>query len=140
MTAPPIRPTTRATRKLYHYTCQHGRLAIGSYGYVLPLWSWNPRAGARLGERWRPLAEVSWFTDLDSPWPPRALGLTRSTIRCDRTQYRYRVVDDRDVVPWLDSPYRREPLLLLERAGGALPRHWYVATKPVVVALDELPD
>jgi hypothetical protein len=86
---------------------------------------------------WAALLRISWFTDLDHPYR-EALGLTMSTVGiCDRTTYRYRVLDAAGVVPWLHSAERaRWPQLrALERATGAMPRHWYVAAVPVAVEL-----
>jgi hypothetical protein len=121
------------TAPIYHYTCEHGRQALGERGAVRPLADWNPRAATLLGNRIH-MAMLSWFTDLDVA-VPHALGLTRGTIECDRTAHRYRVIDDGLIVPWLASPWRRGWLLDLERVKGAMPRHWYVATVPVRVVL-----
>ena len=123
---------------IYHYTCNHGREALGNAGMVLPIADWEPRAAAKLAQSPYPdLALISWFTDLDVPIA-EALGLTRATILCDRTKYRYRVIDDIAVTPWIRSPHRRR-LRDLERADGAMPMHWYVSTEPVHVVLDISP-
>lgn len=122
---------------LWHYTCQHGRNALGRVGVVKPLAMWNPRASARLGP-WDALGTLSWFTDLETPVAD-ALGLTSRTIECDRTAYRYRVLDATHIVRWLGSEWRaRYPeLRSLEIVAGALPMHWYVSGYVVPVELDE---
>ena len=120
---------------LYHFTCDHGRHALGTSGVVLPLAQWNPRAAARLTPERAAIARLSWFTDLDAAVRD-ALGLTSTALACDRTQFRYRVTADPvPCLPWLLSPYRRGWMLDLERAPGAMPRHWYVADTSVRVEL-----
>jgi hypothetical protein len=120
---------------LYHYTCEHGRESIGRRGFVLPMADHAPRAAALLHERYRGMATLAWFTDLDAPVAD-ALGLTGRTIQCDRTAYRYRVTDTAGIIAWLRTPARgtfwgRQ----LEREPGSLPRHWYVTRTPVPVVL-----
>jgi hypothetical protein len=126
------------TPPIYHYTCGHGRRALGEAGTVRALAEWN-RGAAKLLDLAgsSAIGTLSWFTDLDVP-VVEALGLTRATIYCDRTRYRYRVVEDDLglVVPWLDSPRRAGWLLNLEHPRGVMPRHWFVATEPVRVVLD----
>jgi hypothetical protein len=123
---------------LYHYTCEHGRAALGdSDGVVVPPRVHSPGHLDSLPVRFGVLAELSWFTDLDVPYR-EALGLT-STLdgMCDRTRYRYRVVADRDVERWLRSRWRTVPVLrALEHAPGAMPSHWYVSSHPVPVVYD----
>ena len=123
---------------LYHYTCHHGRVALGNRGVAYPLDIWNPRV-ARIVRRGKypMMAALVWFTDLDIPIP-FALGLTRHTLTCDRTEFRYRVINADDIVPWLSPPMKpaRRSLIRLEREVGALPRHWFVAATGVPVRFD----
>lgn len=122
---------------LYHYTCAHGRAALGKSGTVLPIREWNRRAARRVRPDRRAITEISWFTDLDGPGA-EALGLTRHASTCDRTAFRYRVRDEDAglVVPWVGCAWRQGWMLLLERADGALPRHWFVSPVGVRVTLD----
>jgi hypothetical protein len=128
---------------LYHYTCQHGRLGIGDRGEVKPLRMHSPRAAKQLTQHpyAAMLALVIWFTDLDEP-ARGLLGLTSHSLRCDRTQYRYRVTDPSDVERWLGSPIRRaftqRARNSLELLGAAMPAHWWVSVEPVPVVFDPI--
>jgi hypothetical protein len=123
--------------KLYHYTCQHGRDAIGTAGTVQPLAMWAPQAAQRLAEPLRWMTELAWFTDLAQP-DREGLGLTMLTSPCDRTAYRYQAVELAGVVRWLDvwRDYRPHAVLL-HLADGVRPGAWWVAREPVPVALDQ---
>ena len=131
-------PVTEWPGTLFHFTCQHGRDGIGEAGLCKPLALWNPAAASRLGDRWE-LGVLAWFTDLDTP-VAAALGLTRVTISCDRTVFRYRVTDPGNVERWVGSQWRRRSVWLrdLEREAGSMPMHWYVAAEPVPVVFDPL--
>lgn len=121
-------------RALYHYTCGHARERIGDTGRLL--------SAAELVDDWRELAALPtsalvWLTDLTTPIRD-ALGLSSNLTPCDRTAFRYRVLDTSTVVPWLYV--RRDfPLAIvegLEAAPGARPAHWYVSRLPVDVTYD----
>jgi len=110
---------------LWHYTCiDHGHPGIYGSGEVRPNQS-----------------GIAWFTDLERPWPD-ALGLTRVSLRCNRSGIRYRIDDTSDVISWLS--FRRQedlsiPLIQeLEAFPGALPRHWFVSVVPVGAVYDPL--
>jgi hypothetical protein len=122
--------------ELYHYTCEHGHAALGAAGEVMPTAMHTPAAVKRVDDAWRALLGISWFTDLDYPYRA-ALGLTSKTGICDRTVYRYRVLDAAGVAPWLGSAWRAQwpELRALELQEGSMPRHWYIATVPVAVEL-----
>lgn len=128
---------------LFHYTCEHGRHGIGEAGHVKPLRYHSPHAARQLAEHpyAAMLALVVWFTDLDAP-ARGLLGLTSHTLRCDRTRYRYRVTDPRDVEHWLDSPLRRAFSVRarnsLELLGLSMPAHWWVSVEPVPVVFDPI--
>lgn len=114
---------------LWHYTCDHGRAALGESGWVV---------SARALGADTPTGRYGWFTDLGTPIRD-ALGLTMALVTCDRTAHRYRVTDEAGVVRWAsvrrDFPadWRED----LEGGPGARPRHWWVAVDPVAVVLDE---
>jgi len=110
----------------YHYTCDHGRRLIT--GTIVPADSLGryPNDGPWI---------YAWFTDLSRP-NRAALGLTSHTLTCDRTAYRYRVTDGRDLIHWThvrrDHAWAEE----LESAPGARLMHWWVARHPVPVVYD----
>lgn len=107
---------------LYHYTCEHAALDIGERGTL------------------RPHLGLIWLTDLDVPMRD-ALGLTSNTLACDRTAFRYRVLDDTPCMWWIGwSRLRQESwrpwVAELEAAPGVRPVHWWVSTAPVPVVAD----
>lgn len=121
----------------YHYTCEHGREAIGDTGKLIsPVQLAGEAAFARWPKWQRGLADIIWMTDLDSP-DRDGLGLTSNTIRCDRTVHRYRVAGYkpiRYVTFRLELPKRARDQL--EEAPGVLPMHWWMAYTPVPVVYD----
>jgi hypothetical protein len=119
-------------KTLWHYTCEHGRAALGESGDLLSIHDQYPR---KLCPEW---GHLNWATDLD--WPLRnALGLTMHSLDCDRARYRYRVDEATSMVPWgrLRSAMPRAAEQL-ETVPGAMPGHWYVAPWPVPVTYDPL--
>jgi len=118
---------------LWHYTCDHGRAALGESGRVIPAHRITDRATA-------PTGRYAWFTDLGTP-VREALGLTMNLTTCDRTAHRYRVTDEASVVPWMEvrRDFPADWREGLEGIPGARPRHWWVAVGPVPVVLDERP-
>ena len=119
------------TTTLYHYTCSHGRADLGDEGHLLPGASLT---SAQLAMPWT--ASLVWLTDLPAPIRD-ALGLTSNFIRCDRTRYRYRVVDPTHTVRWV-LVARNYPRAEIENAPGVLPMHWWVADRPVPVVYDPI--
>lgn len=124
--------------RLLHYTCRHGRTGIGERGWVIPVALRN--TGLDLTGLPEMLTCYGWFTDLTTP-NRDALGLTRTTIRCDRTRYRYRVTcldDEHGLLPWTEArrDWPRHLVLALEISYGARPRHWWVSPQPVPVVLE----
>ena len=106
---------------LYHFTCDHGRQAIGKAGLIRP----NRRA----------MVPVAWFTDLPDP-DAVELGLTSIILSCDRLAHRYRVTDASNVVPWSEFGNVHPGIrAALESSPGAQPDHWFVASKPVPARL-----
>lgn len=124
--------------ELYHYTCHCGRQGIGNTGLAKPMRMHSPDAVARCPEEWRWLTELVWFTSQVRP-DAVALGLTRETIQCDRTRWRYRVTDATGVRPWKavarDLPRNAWQLTV----GDHRPGLWWVADRPVPVVLDANP-
>jgi hypothetical protein len=124
----------------YHYTCSHGHAGITKTGRVLSTVDLVAQAGtvATMSAEVRRTAELIWLTDLAEPIRD-ALGLTSEAIACDRTRYRWRVVDYK---PVRYVAMRRDlPRALrdsLESAHGALPMHWWVAYTPVPVVYDPI--
>ena len=118
---------------LFHYTCDHGRTALGEGGLLRP--------AGQLTDRPLPwTGEFVWLTDLAHP-NADALGLTRTLAPCDRTRHRYRVTDVRDVVPWTDAAHRLARPIREEIEGepGSRPRHWFVSVVPVPAIYDPIP-
>jgi len=117
--------------RLFHYTCDDGLRAILKDNSTL-----RPGSDGFL-----------WLTDLEFPVRD-ALGLTSHSLNCDRTSHRFEVVlpgwdktPPWPVVPWMEL--RRmvafAPLAaMLEAAPGAMPRHWWVASRPLPSILSEV--
>ena len=116
----------------YHYTCDHGRAALGDDGTLSALTMRRPFTTPL--PWW--MAYV-WLTDMATPMR-EALGLTANFTACDRTRYRYRVVDVSTVQPWttVARNLSRDARDLLEASPGARPKHWYVSGDPVPVTFD----
>lgn len=106
---------------LWHYTCPHGRIRIGKRGSLRP-----------------GLDGLVWLTDLDVAHRD-ALGLSMTLIDCDRTAYRYRVLDGALVIPWTRARRLLDPVRVdaIESTPGVLVRHWFVCPTPVRAELDE---
>jgi hypothetical protein len=116
-------PSFAVPDTLWHYTCSdHGGALIGTEGTLRP---------GHDG--------VVWLTDLDEPHIS-ALGMLPVMAKCNRAELRYRVTDVTDVVPWME--FRREidgyVRYLLERDPAVMPRHWFVALRPVAATLDPM--
>jgi hypothetical protein len=123
---------------LYHYTCSHAAPHIRRDGVIRP-------AGqlGRDAHKWAALTaqeqqvalgvgQFAWFTDLAPPAPASPLGLTRLTLRCDRTAYCF-TVEDRGIVPWMTVRRSQPALRNLDWADGAMPRHWFVSRSAIPV-------
>lgn len=121
---------------LFHFTCDHGRRALGDGPAVLlPLRQWAPQVAARFDPDVACLAEIVWMTPAAAP-DRAALGLTARYAVCDRTQFRYRVTDPAAARPYLECWAELVPRpvhLSLCRSAGARPGLWWVATDPVPV-------
>lgn len=124
----------------YHYTCEHGRQALGDVGVVLPLHFWAPEAADQLPLAHHWLAEVTWWTDLDSA-NRYQLGLTSHVMNlaCDRMSYRYRALDTSHMLRWVEVARGLAPRVDIRALNGntdALPMHWFVAAVPVKAEFD----
>ena len=106
----------------WHFTCSHGRRAIGQTGIVLPQPGLAPM-------------KLAWFTDMPHPLREQ-VGLTSYLLSCDRMGYRYRVTSARDIKAWADADVPDDLRSMLDGAPGARPEHWFVAEKAVPVRLD----
>lgn len=123
--------------RLYHFTCSHGRAALGDVGELLPARDLIDH-GQPGGIELPPWAGLVWLTDMGSPFPRESLGLTRTVALCDRTRYRYRTTLDAGIVPWLDYSRGLDWSYLLNLAPGVHPGRWYVSEAPVPVVFDQL--
>jgi hypothetical protein len=111
---------------LWHFTCGHGRKALGKRGLLI----------APLGHPLLGGARVIWLTTEAAPDREKT-GLTMNTTPCDRMAYRYRVLQPERCTPWLVSPFRaaapRWAVDDLESFGD--PEHWYVTGVPTLAEL-----
>lgn len=122
---------------LWHYTCDHGREALGDAGLLLS--PYEQGVDPQRFPRWaRDLAYLVWLTDLETPFVS-ALGLTKETLDCDRTRHRYQVSGG-VTWKWLDVRRVLQPRLVaeLEQAPGACPGNWWVARGPLHVAYNPI--
>jgi hypothetical protein len=113
---------------LWHFTCEHGAEGLRESRVLLP-WSQLTKHRPPV-----PIPPVAWMTSLDTP---QGAALSREYITCDRTRYRFWVLDATHVQPWWRwrrahpefASWARD----LEQAPGALPAHWFVSERPVPV-------
>jgi hypothetical protein len=109
---------------LYHYTCYHRMQKIEAGGGVL-----MPQPG--------PIVKILWATDLEVP-NREAIGLTGYTHACDRGEFRYRILEERNFDQWV-TVRRKLPtswVEMLESAPGAMPMHWWIGATPTPAILD----
>lgn len=113
-------------QELWHFTCSHGRRAIGKRGLLIPQIR-HPLLGVR----------VIWLTTEAAP-DRQATGLGMTYTTCDRMEYRYRVLQPERCLRWLASPFRvvspADAVTDLEMYGD--PEHWWVTAVPTMAALD----
>lgn len=125
---------SRTREPLWHYTCDHGRAALGDAGTLLPLQVLKPDVRWHNDFDWLP--ELIWATDLEIPLR-LALGLTMGLVACDRTAHRYRIIDPSGFARWTawarERGVPRTAARELNFAEGAMPAHWYVSTDTVPV-------
>lgn len=122
---------------LYHYTCDHGREALGDLGQLRTAAElMSPAKRDSLDPGLVALLSWCWLTDLATPHRD-ALGLTSHTLGCDRAAHRYQVVlpTKTGAIRWTGARryFRADLREELESAPGAMPRHWYIAPSGVQV-------
>ena len=113
--------------RLYHFTCQHSRRDIGTYGLLVPQIK-HPMLGCN----------VTWLTSEAMP-DRAATGLGNNTgLKCDRMEFRYVVTDLSRCRPWLGSVERAaSPAHVVEDLESyGDPDHWWIASEPVQAKLD----
>lgn len=109
----------------YHYTCDHGRAGIGDSGKLLPN-----------GSDDMPL--VVWVTDLPEP-DLVGLGLTSTILSCERWKYRYRVTDERSILPYHQMQHQIDWRVQLSlHHAGSMPEHWFVSFRPLAAVYDPI--
>lgn len=105
--------------RLYHYTCaDHGLRGIERERLVRP------------GPPHPVFGHLAWFTDLPTI-DAFALGLTRDTLSCDRTAYRFEVALEGTTWWPLYRQGRFDRAFLADFESMGKPLHWWVATEPV---------
>jgi len=109
---------------LFHLTCRHaaGKIVVAGFMVV-------PQPQPVLGDM-----RLSWFTHVPNARNV-ALGLTSHTLKCDRTERRFRVLEPEKLFRWNDirSAIPGEGPIHLEGARGTRPEWWWVAQEPVLV-------
>jgi hypothetical protein len=122
--------------ELYHFTCEHSAPGIVTDGMLYPAAMLRP--DSPVADVWWP-ASLVWLTDRPTPRPAAALGLdpARQILAgCDRTAYRFRVLEPYDAVVWWPTwrrLHRPAGAELLEAADGVRPAHWWVCEGPVPI-------
>ena len=123
---------------LYHYTCSHSALRIREQGWIKPACLLPHRSYDSLPLSYRAIAiavgSMCWLTDLAPPTYRDALGLSSLILKCDRTESCFEVEPDWEGTRWWMRVRKQYPQLReLEEADGAMPMHWFVSDRPVLV-------
>ena len=125
---------------LWHFTCAHGRGALGESGVLLPGRVHSPE------QPWAELGPLSWMADVvwltDQPDGIGTMLEVRTMTKCDRLAHRYRVTDETSVQRWVrwahDVRIDATTRWGLEHADlSAIPTSWWLSQQPVPVVLDE---
>ena len=107
--------------RLIHYTCSHSAAKITLDRVLRP----NPLS----------FRHLLWFTDLEQP-DMFGLGLTKFSLRCDRTEFKC-VVETDSAVRWTvwahDNKVDFANRLGLDGAEGAKPLRWWVSEVEVPI-------
>lgn len=111
--------------RLYHFTCDHGARGIEADGWI------QPRLHPYLGE------SFVWLTPVGTP-EPRAIGLQKGRLQCDRMVHRFEV-DTEDAVPWSEvrGQFADWEVQQLEGTPGTRPSLWYVSRAPIKIQAPE---
>jgi hypothetical protein len=109
--------------ELFHLSCRHAAGKIILAGQVVP----QPQPA--LGNM-----ALAWFTHVPNARNV-ALGLTAHTLKCDRTERRFRVLEPEKLFRWNDirAVIPGDGPRHLEAARGTRPEWWWVAQEPVRV-------
>lgn len=116
------------TPTLYHFTCSHAAPGIETAGVIRP--SLQPQLGLD------PWPRLVWLTDMETP-DRAALGLTSVTLKCDRTEHRFRATDTSGVVRFAEWQRGRVPFAAFAALViGHEPARWWVAEVAVPAVRD----
>jgi hypothetical protein len=118
--------------QLYHFTCAHGRRAIGTGPNALLVPHLHPMLGKK----------VLWLTVEAAP-DRSETGLTATFISCDRMQHRYVVTKLENCRPWIGSPERDglppdvlHAFEIRDDGQHARPDQWWISDVPVSARYD----
>lgn len=118
----------------WHYTCEHAHRVLQQGDVLLRPGNefLEPKDQTETGQ-------FVWVTDLRVPLR-NPLGLTMHEISCDRTEYRYRILEPVVVLGYLTPTVERllseEVRFALEVAEGVQPAHWFVSLEPLPAIYD----
>jgi hypothetical protein len=126
-----------STPVLWHFTCEHGREAIGEASMVLPIAMFDPKAARLLPWWFEPMAGISWWTD-QADGQGSVVTSKPTEAGCERWQYRYRALDVERAIPYGRWARALEPRVrfVLETTPGAMPGTWWVAENAMPARLD----
>jgi hypothetical protein len=122
--------------RLWHYTCEHGHVALGARGTLLA----PPYPAGGVADTYG--EAFAWYDRADRPvWLTvgdfDTTGIRLTPGMCDRSEYRYLATAPWLAEPWLPSRCRAEapPNLVrgLERSGD--PAQWWIAQQPIPARL-----
>lgn len=114
--------------ELFHLSCRHGAAKIIEAGLIV-----KPSPQPMLGNM-----SLAWFTHVPNARNV-ALGLTSHTLKCDRTERRFRVLEPEKLFLWNDirGVIPGDGPLHLQAAHGTRPEWWWVSQEPVLVEVVE---
>lgn len=126
-------------RPLYHYTCEHHAQNLARTGRLVAGWD-LAALSTQIALTVNPLTNLTskliWMTDLPDVTQETAhmVGLTMELVKCDRTEYRFRVLQSPGITPFdmLKVPPFMQNALRELRKGVAC-NHIFVGTRPVQV-------
>jgi hypothetical protein len=105
---------------LWHFTCDHGARLIGRRGLL------TPHRHLLMPQ----LPPMVWLTNLAQP-ARDDVGLTSTTLTCDRLAHRYRVVDTSTAQRWASIRHRAPLDVVLDMEAYGRPSTWWVSFEPV---------
>ena len=135
--------------QVWHFTCEHGRQAIGGVGQIFPLRAMlTTNVLDTQEETTKRIASLAWFTtvgDITTREEARSIGLhSTETLKCERWTHRYRVGKRsiKNLVSWQVErvTWPEHIRQALEHAtAGIEPQFWWVSASPVPVFYDPVP-